>query len=97
MPNSFRLEASISAGARAGLESCRIMPSCPRADGLGTQRPKRMRQPCPQLCRCYEADEGRRSLPSLSFVHDLAAKEIDKWTKQPPRPLPRILSTARWS
>jgi len=24
MPNSFRLEASISAGARAGLESCRL-------------------------------------------------------------------------
>jgi hypothetical protein len=43
------------------------------------------------LCRCYEADEGRLSLPSLSFVH-LGTKEIDKWTKQPPRQLPRIFA-----
>ena len=67
MPNSFRLEASISAGARAGLESCRIMPSCPRADGLGTQRPKRMRQPCPQLCRCLRRTKAA-AVPSRMLV-----------------------------
>jgi hypothetical protein len=39
---------------------------------------------CRLLCRCYEADEGRLSLPSLSFVHNWERRRL---TNGPSNPL----------
>src|SRR5439155_21464066 len=47
--------------------------------------------------RCYEADEGPPQSSLTLLRPQLGTKEIDEWIKQPPRQLPQILSTARWS
>ncbi len=49
------------------------------------------------VCRCYEADEGPPQSSLTLLRPQLGTKEIDEWIKQPPRQLPQILSTARWS
>ena len=46
--------------------------------------------------RCYEADEGRRSLFALFFVHR-DVKETCKWIMQSLVRWPRLSSTVHWS
>ena len=36
------------------------------------------------MLRCYEADEARPNLSSLSFVQTLQSKETTNWTRHPP-------------